>query len=94
MKDISHVIKTIRLSEKATLLLEKFNEYVFVVHPKSNKIEIREAVEHMFGKKVIGVRTMNVPGKKKRKRSAAAGRTADWKKAIVRLKAGDKIDLV
>lgn len=93
MKDLYQVIKTIRLSEKATLLGEKFNEYVFVVDPRSTKIEIKQAVEKLFGKKVTDVRTLNVAGKKKRERRADAGRTNHWKKAIVRLKAGEKIEL-
>lgn len=94
MKDLSQVIKTIRLSEKATLLGEKLNEYVFVVDRKSNKIEIKKAIEQMFGKKVNDVRTLNMDGKLRRKRTADAGRAPHWKKAIVRLKEGEKIDLV
>ena len=92
--DNSQVIKTIRLSEKATLLGERNNEYVFNVDPRANKIEIKQAVEKFFGKKVVGVRTINVQGKKKRERRADFGRTNHIKKAIVRLKDGDKIDLV
>lgn len=94
MKDIYSVIKTIRLSEKATALGEKNNEYVFVVDPKANKIEIRQAVEKLFGKKVAAVRTANFAGKARRERRADYGRTNHWKKAIVRLKDGEKIDLV
>ncbi len=94
MKDITQVIQTIRLSEKATILGEKLNEYVFQVDPKANKHEIKEAVEKLFGKKVTGVRTMNYLGKKKSRGRAIAGRTNHWKKAVVRLKDGDKIDLV
>jgi len=94
MKNLTQVIKTIRLSEKATLLGEKNNEYVFNVDVRSNKIEIRQAVEKLFGKKVVGVRTSNVLGKNKRERRADFGRTNHWKKAVVRLKEGDKIDLV
>jgi len=94
MKDLSQVIKNIRLSEKATLLGERSNDYVFNVDVRANKIEIRQAVEKLFGKKVVGVRTLNVTGKAKRERRADAGRTNHWKKAIVRLKEGDKIDLV
>ena len=92
--ELTQVIKTIRLSEKATLLSEKNNEYVFNVDVKSNKVEIKRAIEKLFGKKVVGVHTMNVLGKKKRERRADFGRTNHWKKAIVRLKDGDKIDLV
>ena len=93
MKDLYQVIKTIRLSEKATLLGEKSNEYVFNVDTQANKIEIKQAVEKLFGKTVERVRTMNVAGKKKRVRRADAGRTNHWKKAVVRLKAGEKIEL-
>ncbi len=94
MNDLYSVIKTIRLSEKATALGEKNNEYVFVVDPKANKIEIRQAVEKLFGKKVAAVRTANFAGKARRERRADYGRTNHWKKAIVRLKDGEKIDLV
>ena len=92
MNDLSQVIKTIRLSEKATILSEKLNEYVFKVDPRANKIEIKQAVEKLFGKKVIDVRTMNYLGKERR-RGARVGRTSDWKKAVVRLKAGETLEL-
>lgn len=94
MKDIYQVIDTIIISEKATLLQETNNEYVFKVARKANKIEIKQAVEDLFGKKVADVRTMNCLGKKKRKRRSDAGRTAHWKKAIVRLKEGESLDFV
>jgi large subunit ribosomal protein L23 len=94
MKDHYSVIKTIRLSEKATRLGEEGNEYVFVVDPKANKLEIKNAVQKLFGKTVIDVRTMNYAGKKKRERRADYGRTNHWKKAIVKLKDGDRIELV
>ena len=93
MKDLFHVIKTIRLSEKATLLGEINNEYVFRVDRRANKLEIKQAVEQLFGKKVVGVRTANYRGKKKRERRADFGRTAHWKKAIVRLAEGESIEL-
>ncbi len=93
MQNLSHVIKTIRLSEKATLLTEKHNAYVFEVHPKSTKLEIAQAVRAAFGKKVVSVNTANYAGKAKRKRTPQAGRTAAWKKAIVTLAPGEKIDL-
>tara|TARA_R110002049_G_scaffold67855_3_gene176018 strand:- start:698 stop:982 length:285 start_codon:yes stop_codon:yes gene_type:complete len=94
MKDLYSVIKTIRLSEKATLLGDTNNEYVFVVDPKANKLEIKQAVEKVFGKKVEAVRTANYAGKARRERRADYGRTNHWKKAIVRLKDGERIDLV
>lgn len=94
MKDIYNVIDTVRLSEKATLLQEKNNEYVFKVNRNANKLEIKRAVEKLFGTKVEGVRTCNYFGKKKRQRRSDAGRTAHWKKAIVRLKEGENLDLI
>ena len=94
MKDIYQVIDTILVSEKATLLQEENNEYVFKVHCDANKLSIKRAIEQLFGKKVETVRTLNVQGKKKRTRRADAGCTAHWKKAIVRLKDGETLDLV
>ncbi len=94
MKDQHSIIKTIRLSEKATRMGETNNEYVFIVDPKANKLEIKNAVQRLFGKTVTGVRTANFDGKKKRERRADFGRTNHYKKAIVRLKEGDRIDLV
>lgn len=94
MRDLYQVIKTIQLSEKATLLGELNNTYVFKVDPRANKLEIKRAVERLFGKKVQSVNTCNYNGKKRRERRADFGKTARWKKAIVKLKEGDRIDLV
>jgi len=94
MKDIFQIIDTIQLSEKATLLSETNNEYVFKVDRRANKLEVKRAVEKLFGVKVTAVRTCNYAGKRKRLRRADEGRTAQWKKAMVRLKEGDKIDLI
>ena len=94
MKDIFQVIDTIQLSEKATLLSETENTYVFKVDRRANKIEIREAVEKLFGKKVVAVRTANYQGKKKRERRADYGRAKHWKKAFVKLHKDDVIELV
>ena len=60
-------------------------KYVFEVAPAAGKIEIKKAVEEIFGVKVAKVNTMNVPGKAKRMGAARPGRTKDWKKAIVLL---------
>ncbi len=94
MKDLFDIIETASLTEKASLLSEKQNKYVFRVSPKANKIEIKRAVEQLFNKKVVSVNTANYAGKKKRERRADFGRKPHWKKAIVTLKEGDKIDLV
>jgi large subunit ribosomal protein L23 len=87
------IIDTIRLTEKATLLSEKHNKYVFRVATYANKTQIKQAIEKLFGKKVLDVNTCNYAGKKRRQRTAAYGRTASWKKAIVTLKEGDRIEL-
>lgn len=94
MKDIYQVIDTIQMSEKSALLQELNNEYVFKVAKRANKIEIKQAVEKLFSVKVEDVRTCNCSGKLKRKRRADQGRSASWKKAFVRLKEGDSLDLV
>jgi large subunit ribosomal protein L23 len=93
MQNLSQVIKTMRLSEKATLLSETNNSYVFEVHVDATKQEIAQAVTAAFGKKVSTVNTLNYFGKARRKRTPQAGFTADWKKAIVKLAPGEKIDL-
>ena len=94
MNDSYDLIQTVQLTEKASLLSEKLNKYVFRVSPRANKIQIKHAIERLFGKTVIAVNTCNYAGKKKRERRADFGRKAHWKKAIVTLKEGDKIDLV
>ena len=89
----TQIIRTIRLTEKATLLGEAQSKYVFEVSPHANKIEIRKAIEELFGKKVVAVNTSNHDGKARRKRTAAAGRTAQWKKAVVTLAPGERIEI-
>ena len=93
MKDLYDIVQTVCLTEKATLLSEKLNKYVFRVNPKANKLQIKDAVEKLFKKSVLSVNTCNYAGKKKRERTASFGRKAHWKKAIVTLKKGDKIEL-
>jgi len=94
MNEPFDIIQTASLTEKASLLSEKFNKYVFRVSPHANKIQIKHAIEKLFNKKVLDVNTCNYAGKKRRERRADYGRKPHWKKAIVTLKAGDKIDLV
>jgi large subunit ribosomal protein L23 len=93
MNESFDIINNIRLTEKGTLLSEKENKYVFSVKPHANKVQIKKAIEQLFGKTVLAVNTCNYAGKKKRERTASFGRKAHWKKAIVTLKEGDKIDL-
>jgi large subunit ribosomal protein L23 len=87
------IIKTVRLTEKGTRQGEKYNQYTVVADPRANKTQIRQAVQELFKVKVTRVNTMNVHGKARRKRTAQAGTTSAWKKAIVTLKEGDKIVL-
>ena len=94
MNDHFDIIQTASLTEKASLLGEKQNKYVFRVAPRANKIQIKQAIEKLFNKTVVAVNTAKYAGKKKRERRADFGRKPHWKKAIVTLKEGDKIDLV
>jgi large subunit ribosomal protein L23 len=87
------IIETVRLTEKATLLGETQNKYVFRVSPSANKLQIKDAIQKLFKKTVLDVNTCNYAGKKKRERTASYGRKPHWKKAIVTLKPGDKIEL-
>jgi large subunit ribosomal protein L23 len=87
------IIRTVRLTEKGTRQGEKFNQYTVVADPRANKTQIRSAVQELFKVKVTSVNTLNVRGKARRQRTAQAGRSLNWKKAIVTLKEGDKIVL-
>jgi large subunit ribosomal protein L23 len=93
MKDAYAVVKTVRVTEKGTAQGEKLNQYQLVVDKNANKVDIKRAVEELFKVKVLGVNTMHVRGKARRRRTVQFGRTANWKKAVVTLKAGDKIEL-
>jgi large subunit ribosomal protein L23 len=93
MKEPTQIVANIRLTEKASLLGERNNQYVFRVATHANKIEIKQAIEKLFGKKVVRVNTAQYPGKKKRERRADFGRKTHWKKALVTLAEGEKIEL-
>ncbi len=90
MKSIRDIIELHLVTEKSTRMKEIDNYYVFRVNRKSNKQEIKEAVEKAFTVKVATVRTMTMPGKPKRL-GRFEGRTPAWKKAIVKLKEGQQI---
>lgn len=87
------IIKTVRLTEKGTMQAEKFNQYTVVADRRANKVQIRQAVEELFKVNVLRVNTVHVRGKLRRQRTAQAGQTNDWKKAMVTLKKGEKISL-
>jgi large subunit ribosomal protein L23 len=79
------------VSEKSYSLLDN-NMYTFLVHPRANKTEIRQAVEAIWGVRVVGVNTINRKGKTKRFRFTE-GKRPDSKRAIVKLAEGDKIEI-
>jgi large subunit ribosomal protein L23 len=81
------------MTEKGTSQGEKFNQYTVVADRRANRIQIRLAVQELFKVKVLKVNTINVHGKFRRQRTAQAGKSPDWKKAIVTLQKGDKIVL-
>ena len=81
------------VTEKTSLIGEGGNTVVFRVQRKASKEEIRGAVERIFGKNVLSIRTANYLGKPKR-RARDVGRTAAYKKAFVTLKAGQTIEVV
>lgn len=87
------IIRTVRLTEKGTRQGEQFNQYTLMTDPRANKTQIRAAVQDLFKVKVLKVNTLNVRGKFRRQRTKQAGQSPNWKKAIVTLKAGDKIVL-
>ena len=84
------------ITEKMSDLSAEKSQYGFLVNPKANKIEIARAIEEKFSVHVINVKTVNHPGKMKtqfRKSGRFSGRTASFKKAVVKLREGEKIDL-
>ena len=85
------VIKRPLITEKTSIQKETFNQLTFEVAPQANRIEIKRAVENIFNVNVAGVRTMQVKGKVKR-RGRILGKRRDWKKAIVTLMPGERID--
>lgn len=90
MRDAREVLKRPVISEKSVGMVEE-NKYSFWVNPAANKIEVKAAVETLFKVKVNEVRTISVHGKTKRV-GKYSGKTAKRKKAIVTLKAGDRIE--
>ena len=89
------IIKKPVITEKMTAISEKLNRYAFIVDTKANKIQIKEAVEKLYGVKVVAVNTMNYEGKSKSrytKGGVITGKASDTKKAIVTLAEGETID--
>ncbi len=91
MKTSYDIIQTLVRTEKATMLEAK-RKYFFQVASQANKMEIKNAIEEIYNVKVAQVNTMVMPHKLKRVRQEF-GKTSPWKKAIVTLKEGQKIDV-
>jgi large subunit ribosomal protein L23 len=85
------IIRRPIITEKGSGLKDDNNQLVFEVHPDSNKSEIRKAVEKLFKVTVLSVRTQNRIGKRKRL-GRTVGRRKNWKKAIVTLREGDRVE--
>jgi large subunit ribosomal protein L23 len=92
MKHKREVLIQPLLTEKITGLRERANKVGFIVRSDANRIEIKRAVESTLKVRVKRVNVMNVPGKIKRL-GRFAGRRPDWKKAIVTLKPGEKLEM-
>jgi large subunit ribosomal protein L23 len=98
MNEHYDLIQTVQLTEKASLLSEKLNKYVFRVSPRANKIQIKQAIEELYAKEkvtVVSVNVLTTKAKEKRrgtKRGRILGFTTPWRKAIVTLAPGQKID--
>jgi len=88
---LATVLVAPHITEKTALAMQNANQYAFRVRRDANKTEIKQAVEQMFDVKVAGVQVANEPGKGRRFGNRL-GRTQDWKKAYVKLAAGQAID--
>ena len=92
MKNPRDIIFEPVVSEKSYDLVARNNTYSFVVDPRSNKTEIRQAIEKIFEVKVVSVSTMNRQGKRKRT-GAVLGKRKSTKRALVTLAVGDSIEV-
>lgn len=85
------VIKRPLITEKTSIQKEDYNQVSFEVDRRANRVEIRRAIETIFNVRVAEVRTMQIKGKVKQ-RGRIRGKRRDWKKAIVKLMPGERID--
>jgi large subunit ribosomal protein L23 len=91
MKSPREIIIAPLVTEKSTALYNANNYYTFKVSTNANKIEIKHAIERIFNVHVLNVSTIRTKGKTKRM-GRFTGKRPDWKKAIVKLQPGDKIE--
>ena len=94
MKHTNEILKAVMQTEKGAALQEKQNRYMVRVDRAATKPEIKKAVEDFFNVTVLSVNTQNYAGKKRMLRTRRVVQAPDWKRAVVTLKAGDKIDLL
>ena len=87
------VIRRPVVSEKASLIAEERNQYVFEVAASANKKQIKQAIELIFEKRVKKINTMVMPAKRGMRGRNSYQRSSEWKKAIVTLEAGEKLEL-
>ncbi|HMU53671.1 MAG TPA: 50S ribosomal protein L23 [Nitrospira sp.] len=90
--DLHRVLIQPLLTEKVTAMRESNNTVSFLVHPEANRVQIKQAVETLLKVKVERVNVLNVQGKIKRL-GRFSGKRSDWKKAFVKLKEGEKLEL-
>ena len=93
MKNVYAVIKRPLFTEKGSFLKESENKLMIEVSPQANKLEIKQALEEIFKVKVDKVSTINVRGKFKTY-GRSTGKRPNWKKAIITLKKGEKLDFI
>lgn len=89
---IDPILKSPHITEKATDLAKK-NQYVFKIWPKTNKIEVKKAIEDLYKVDVLSVKIINIP-RRKRKLGKISGWRKGYKKAIVKIKPGQKIEVL
>lgn len=87
------IIQAVMVTEKGTILGEA-SQYVLKVSPKATKVEIRKAVEARFGVHVLSVNTQNYTGKTKFTRTRRLTKASDWKRAIITVREGERIETV
>jgi len=85
------IVKRPLITEKTSIQKEDYNQMTFEVDRKANRVEIKRAIENIFNVNVATVRTMQVKGKTKQ-RGRIVGKRRNWKKAVVKLMPGERID--
>ena len=90
--EMHQIVKRAIITEKSTILKDASNQYIFEVDARANRIQVGQAIEKLFKVNVLDVRVMNVLGKKKRM-GRTIGQKRSWKKAVVTLAPGSRIEV-